>query len=316
MGSIDWGLEIYILVMADDSALQAGANRFSGFAHLYDDVRPIPPRDLGDVISFYCGGRPDLVVDLGSGTGLSCRWASEWAAEVVGVEPSDHMRSVAEAMVDKGTTRFRHGWSHDTGLPSGCADVVTAVQALHWMDPEPTFSEVARLLRPGGVFAAVDCDWPPVVGDVEAERAWDAFRRRLRVIEARLAEGVAKQEIELPVCIDGQETDNYSGIGEHGRRALPDGVRSWAKSEHLDRMIASGVFRWCREIALAVTEEGNARRFIDLLMSQGDYQTLKRHGLDDALLGVETFATSIESRLGNELRPWRFIYRARIGFMA
>ena len=37
-----------------------------------------------------------------------------------------------------------------------------AVQALHWMEPAPTFGEVARLLRPGGVFAALDCDWPPV----------------------------------------------------------------------------------------------------------------------------------------------------------
>lgn len=81
-------------------------------------------------------------------------------------------------------------------------------------------------------------------------------------------------------------------------------------------MIASGAFEWCREIALAATEDGDARRFIDLLRSQGDYQTLKRQGLDDAALGVETFAAFIESRLGDERRPWRFVYRARIGFKA
>ncbi|MGH7866895.1 MAG: class I SAM-dependent methyltransferase, partial [Candidatus Dormibacteraceae bacterium] len=45
-----------------------------------------------------------------------------------------------------------------TGLPEACADVVTCVQAFHWMDPEIVLPEVARILRPGGVFAAVDYD--------------------------------------------------------------------------------------------------------------------------------------------------------------
>ncbi len=302
--------------MTDDSALEAGAKRFSGFADLYDEVRPEPPRELGEVLGFYCGRPPGLVIDLGSGTGLSCRWAAKWATEVVGVEPSDEMRSVAETMSDRSTSHFRRGWSHDTGLPTGCADVVSAVQALHWMDPVPTFTEAARLLRPGGVFAAIDCDWPPVIGDAEAERAWDTCRRRIRALETRLAKGAAEQEIDAAVCDDDREVTNCSGIDTHQRRALPDGVRSWAKSRHLDRMIASGAFEWCREIALAATEDGDARRFIDLLRSQGDYQTLKRQGLDDAALGVETFAAFIESRLGDERRPWRFVYRARIGFKA
>ena len=289
--------------------------RFSGFADLYDEVRPVPPRELGDVLSSYCAGRPNLVVDLGSGTGLSSRWASEWAAEVVGIEPSEDMRSVAETTSHK-RVQFRQGWSHDTSIPTGCADVVIAVQALHWMDPTPTFSEVARLLRPGGVFVAIDCDWPPVVGDAQAEHAWDTCRRQIRVFETRLANGVADQELRAPVHADDRDAANYSGVDAHRCRVLPEGVRSWSKSEHLDRMVASGMFEWCREMALAATDEGDARRFISLLKSQGDYQTLKRHGLDDAALGVEAFATFIESRLGDERRPWFFIYRARLGFKA
>ncbi|MHB8294072.1 MAG: hypothetical protein ACYDH5_05485 [Acidimicrobiales bacterium] len=71
--------------MSAGSSLEAGTSRFSGFAGLYDDVRPLPPRELGDLLSSYCGRRPELVVDLGCGTGLSSRWASAWAQEVVGV---------------------------------------------------------------------------------------------------------------------------------------------------------------------------------------------------------------------------------------
>ena len=50
-------------------SLDANANRFSGFADLYDAVRPVPPMVLADVISKYAGDRPRLVVDLGCGTG-------------------------------------------------------------------------------------------------------------------------------------------------------------------------------------------------------------------------------------------------------
>ncbi len=45
----------------------------------------------------------------------------------------------------------------------GTAGIVTCAQSFHWMEPESTFIEVARILRPGGVFAAYDYDRPPTV---------------------------------------------------------------------------------------------------------------------------------------------------------
>jgi SAM-dependent methyltransferase len=49
------------------------------------------------------------------------------------------------------------------------------------MEPEPTFAEAARILRPGGVFAAYDCDWPPTV-HWEAEAAYQETIRRAEAI--------------------------------------------------------------------------------------------------------------------------------------
>jgi SAM-dependent methyltransferase len=264
--------------------LEASAHRFSGFADLYDDVRPVPPPELGVLLASYCSRRPELVVDLGSGTGLSTRWASAWSDQVVGVEPSDDMRTAAAVAGGAGIS-YRPGWAHDTGLPTGAADVVLAVQAFHWMEPESTLAEVDRCLRPGGVFAAIDCDWPPVVGDAVCEQAWDTCRRMIRVFETRLASGASAER-----------------------------VRRWSKAEHLQRIEASGRFRWSREIAMASTDAGGAARFIGLLKSQGDYQALRRHGLSDADLNVDRFAQIVEDRLGSESRSWRFIYRARLGF--
>src|SRR3954468_4102853 len=85
-------------------SLDAGAARFFGFAGLYHGVRPLPPADLGRLLAAYCGGRPELVVDLGSGTGLSAGWARGWADAVVGVEPGDDMRATAEAAAPPGVT--------------------------------------------------------------------------------------------------------------------------------------------------------------------------------------------------------------------
>jgi SAM-dependent methyltransferase len=300
-------------VDGDGDALQAGADRFRGFADLYDGVRPVPPPALAELLVDYCGRRPRLVVDLGSGTGLSTRWAATWADHIVGVEPSDDMRAAARRQ-STANVSYVAGWSHDTGLAASGADVVVAVQALHWMEPEPTFREVARILGPGGVLAAIDCDWPPVVGDHVAERAWDACRRHIRVFESRLAAGVTGAALRAPVGDQDREAANCSGIDAHRDRRLPEGVTSWSKSGHLDRMSRSGLFTWCREVAMASADEGDADRFIGLLKSQGDYQALRRHHLDDADLAIDRFEATARTQLGPQPRPWHFIYRARLAF--
>jgi SAM-dependent methyltransferase len=296
--------------MAHD--LQPGVDRFGGFGDLYDSVRPTPPADLAAMLTDYVGGRPRLLVDLGSGTGLSTRWAGSWAEQVIGVEPNDDMRAVAERRAGDGVS-FRGGWSHATGLPDDCADVVLVVQALHWMEPTSTFREVARLLRPGGVFAAVDCDWPPVVGDAETERAWDDCMRRSRVLEARLAEGLRGDELRRPIDPHDLAAVDHSGIDTHRNRQLSENVRSWSKSEHLSRMSASSLFSWCREVVLSAAEDDDATRFVELLKSQGGYQTLRRHGLDDRDLGVDELDRIAHARLPG-LTTWRFMYRARLAF--
>jgi len=46
------------------------------------------------------------------------------------------------------------------------------------MDPDPTLAEIARLLHPGGVFAAYNHDFYPVLSVWEAESAYWDFRER------------------------------------------------------------------------------------------------------------------------------------------
>ncbi len=300
-------------VAVSDRQEQSGAFRFRGFGPLYDEVRPTPPIELGELIARYCGGTPRLVVDLGSGTGLSSRWAARWAIEVVGVEPSDDMRAIAEPRAASGV-RYVAGLSHDTGLGSGAADVVLAVQALHWMEPGPTLREVGRILRPGGVFAAIDCDWPPVVGDCLAEQAWDDCRSGIQALESLLAKDPGGDAERIPPPVPGPRPVTPSRAGSKEDRRLLGGVRSWSKSGHLERMLASGHFSWGREVAMLSTDEGDAARFVGLLQSQGDYQGVRRRGVTDAELGVDRLRRLALERLGDRRRPWHFVYRARLAF--
>lgn len=271
---------------------------------------------LAEVITGYAGRRPELAVDLGSGTGLSTRWAATWSSQVVGVEPSEDMRRRASSVAGGANVRYASGWSNNTELPDGCTDVVLAVQALHWMEPASTFVEVARLLRPGGVFAAIDCDWPPSVGDAAAEQAWHAARAQVAVHERILA-GSSKPPAPSPrVPSSSPQSDDLrpTRSGDRSEAAvIADGVQYWHKGGHLGRMVDSGQFQHCIEVAALSEEHGDADRFVELFRSQGDYQTLRRHGIDDETLGVEEFSGAVHAALGTSQRPFWFSYRARIG---
>jgi SAM-dependent methyltransferase len=293
------------------------STRFQGFADLYDRSRPTPPASLGPLLASYAGCPRPRVVDLGSGTGLSSRWAARWAASVTGIEPGDDMREAAAGRPLPNVT-YRPGLSHATGLDGRSADVVLAVQAMHWMEPEPTLAEVARILRPGGVFAVLDADWPPVVGIWGAEAAWMTLDRRIRALEARMARGESGDTLVRPVLEGDPDVAAEDPTDPHVHRQLPGGLRSWSKSGHLGRMVASGHFPFTRELALAAPLEGSARRFVDLMASQGGYQGLRRRGLSDEEIGMAAFEEAVARAFADapSVVELSFTWRVRLGITA
>jgi SAM-dependent methyltransferase len=148
------------------------------------------------------------------------------------------------------------------------------------MDPEPTFAEIARILRQGGVFAACDCDWPPTML-WEAEAAYVAFRTAIQDMEKR-----------------------------HG---LSSDLRRWAKDGHLDRMKASGRFRYVKELLVHQRESGDAERLVGLAMSQGGAAGLLKHGLTEDEVGLTALRREAHRILGETPMPWYFSYRVRVG---
>jgi ubiquinone/menaquinone biosynthesis C-methylase UbiE len=256
--------------------------RFSGFAALYDEVRPMPPVAFTELlVQLARMSRPALVVDLGSGTGVSAVIWTGRADRVVAVEPNEEMRAAAAARLrpERGTEfEMRDARAADTALADGCADVVTCSQSLHWLDPETTFPEVARVLRPGGVFAAIDCDWPPAI-DWEVDAAYERMDRSTRHLEAELG-------------------------------VVP---RRWEKSGHLGRIRSSGLFRWSTELALSHVESGGADRIVALAETQGGVVALRQAGVADEDIGLDDLRHVARTVLGREVRPWWWTYRVRLG---
>jgi SAM-dependent methyltransferase len=147
----------YVVFMDEElrARLERSGYHHMGFAADYDRYRPGPPSVLLELLPLLAGGgRPRLVVDLGSGTGLSTRPWAEVAEQVVGIEPNDAMRDHAEGASDLANVRYLGCSSYETGLPAASADIVTAAQSLQWMRRKDLFREVARILRTGGVLCA------------------------------------------------------------------------------------------------------------------------------------------------------------------
>ena len=249
----------------------------AGFASGYDSHRPSPPDALLDILCLEAEvERPALVVDFGSGTGLSTRAWAERADEVIGVEASPEMREQAEAATAVANVRFVGAFAQETGLARGAADLVTCSQSFHWMEPEPTLAEAARILRPGGVFAAYDYDWPPVV-HWEVEAAFDELVRRVGRLRAEAANP------------------------------------RYGKSGHLDRIRTSGHFRYAREVLLHSRERGSAERIVGMALSLGPLTMLLQQGVSEEDVGLAALRNVAGRVLGERDADLYLGYRVRLG---
>jgi len=110
--------------------------RFSSRVDNYAKYRPSYPPEVVTLLGNECSLNGDSVVaDIGSGTGIFSRLLLDRGWRVLGVEPNDDMRAVAEADL-KDETRFTSipERAEQTGIIAHTVDLVVAAQAFHWFD--------------------------------------------------------------------------------------------------------------------------------------------------------------------------------------
>jgi len=93
------------------------------------------------------------VLDLGAGTGKLTRVLAERYRRVVAVEPLDGMRAILEQVVP--SVESHAGTAEAIPLPDASVDGVFAGQAFHWFANDEAVTEIARVLRPGGVLCLI-----------------------------------------------------------------------------------------------------------------------------------------------------------------
>ncbi len=153
---------------------------FGAAAANYDRARPTYP---AAALSWTLGTERRRVVDLGAGTGLLSRVVAASGHEVIPVEPDPEMRAQLDAVTPG--VHALDGSAEAIPMPDASVDAVLAGTAYHWFDPELAHPEMARVLRPGGVLAAI---W----NDRDRSTAWVAELSRLigvhRNVSGRRAE--------------------------------------------------------------------------------------------------------------------------------
>ncbi|MBD2871331.1 class I SAM-dependent methyltransferase [Paenibacillus arenilitoris] len=271
--------------MSSGSHMQSNIDRFSGFEGHYDRYRPKAPVVAIDILTNYIGAKPNVVIDVGCGTGLSTFVWKERAERVIGIEPNDDMRSKAlehlSSYEDTGHISFIKGYSDQLPLESSSIDIVTCSQSFHWMEPVSTLREFARVLRDGGVFAAYDCDWPPTLNwQVEA-----AYER----------------------LVDKSEEIIAAHVPEKDRASKRD------KERHLQEIRKSGRFRFAKEIVFHNMELCDAERYFGLAVSQGGIQSVFKLGSDALNRELESYRSTVNDYFAGRTLDVMFSYRMRIG---
>lgn len=122
---------------------------FNDKADIYAKYRPDYPNAYIDYLFSANQLKEDrIVADIGSGTGIFSHQLLERGLKVIGVEPNDDMRKMAEQSL-KLYARFQSikATAENTTLKEHSVDLVTVAQAFHWFDKAAFKMECQRILK-------------------------------------------------------------------------------------------------------------------------------------------------------------------------
>jgi SAM-dependent methyltransferase len=218
----------------------ARARSFGAAAAAYARHRPGYPVAAVDWALAPLAGRERVhLLDLAAGTGKLTE-GLVGRGRVTAVEPDPAMRAELQARFPE--VPAHEGSAETIPLPDACVDAVLVGQAWHWFDPDRAYPEIARVLRPAGVLAALwngdDAHVEWVRGFHEAG-AWEPTVVRAPDDEPRLPEhpafvqdGHAQFAHLVPTTVDGLvaslRTHSWALTADAGEReAALDRVRAY-----------------------------------------------------------------------------------------
>jgi ubiquinone/menaquinone biosynthesis C-methylase UbiE len=164
-------------------ARSAGRTAFGLDPAGYDAARPGYPKEVYSILTTRCGLRPGRrIFEIGGGTGLATRELLRLGADALTiVEPDARLAHYLEDSLGRQRRKVSIVVAafEEADLPASSFDLGVSATAFHWMNERTALRKVARLLKPGGWWAA----WWNVFGDASRptpfHRALDPLFREL-----------------------------------------------------------------------------------------------------------------------------------------
>jgi ubiquinone/menaquinone biosynthesis C-methylase UbiE len=135
---------------------------FSKHSASYAKYRPKYPQALYDYIFGYVK-HFDCAWDCATGNGQAAAVLAKKFKKVIATDLSESQISQAEQHPN---ISYSVCLAENTPFKSKSFDLVTVAQALHWFDFDPFYTELKRVLKPDGVFAAWCYDLARVTPEV------------------------------------------------------------------------------------------------------------------------------------------------------
>jgi SAM-dependent methyltransferase len=138
-------------------------DHFSKLSEVYVKYRPAAPADLFAYLQSLTSDHA-LALDCGTGNGQTAVQLAAYYEQVVATDPSaEQIRHAAQ----HDRVRYRIDKAETPVLEKQSADIVTVSQALHWFDFEAFFTEVKRVLKPGGILAVWAYPLPVITPELD-----------------------------------------------------------------------------------------------------------------------------------------------------
>ena len=191
------------------------ARSFHRAAAEYERGRPGWPAEVLDPLPLT---DDSTVLDLGAGTGKLTRVLAARYRRVIALEPLDELRAILAERVP--SAEPLPGVAEAISMGEAEVGAVFAAQSFHWFANEVAVAEIARVLRPGGIFARL---WNEAL---EPSPLPEAYRRRLSELHDEMRPSEIPDDI-----LDGKPFGATTGdAAEHEQLSSRDDVLAFAAS--------------------------------------------------------------------------------------
>jgi SAM-dependent methyltransferase len=134
-----------------------GREAFGADPANYDAARPGYPDWVWRTLTDECGvGAGGAAFEIGAGTGKATGPLLALGADpLVAIEPDDRLAGYLRGAFPTAALIVTTQTFEDADLPEGAFDLGLSATAFHWLDEDAALGKIARLLKPGGWWAAL-----------------------------------------------------------------------------------------------------------------------------------------------------------------